>query len=352
MKVRRIKACSMHEALDEARRQLGTNAAILHTKQYEDPVWFGLRRRRGVEIIAAVDELPKQCVAVASAHGSVPGGSELNRVCLEISEIRHALASLPRNTTMEERPQSPAVERLVKNGAPEKLAVSLLANVGTVRDFDIILNILSRHIRCSGPIRCSQRQVRAALVGPTGAGKTTTAAKLAAQHLLVHKQSVALITLDTYRVGAVEQLATYARILNLPLEVAFTPEDVEALAAKHRDKDLIIIDTVGRSQRNREQLSELGRMLRSAEPTEVHLVVSASASPAVQKEAVDSFSSLSASRLILTKLDECPQTGCILELAANSLMPFSYITYGQEVPDDIAAAESEKLARLVWEGSL
>jgi flagellar biosynthesis protein FlhF len=352
MKVRRIKACSMHEALDEARRQLGSNAAILHTKQYEDPVWFGLRRRRGVEILAAVDELPRQPVAVASAHGSASGGSELNRVCRDISEIRHALENLSGKTAVEERPQSPAVERLVKNGVPEKLAASLLANVGTAQDFRIILDILSRHIRCSGPIRCSERQVRAALVGPTGAGKTTTAAKLAAQHWLVHKQSVALITLDTYRVGAVEQLATYARILNLPLEVAFSPADVEALVAKHADKELIIIDTVGRSQRNREQLSELAAMLRSAKPTEVHLVVSASASSAVQKEAVDSFSSLSATRLILTKLDECPQTGCILELAANSLMPFSYITYGQEVPDDIAAAESKELARLVWEGAL
>lgn len=312
----------MHEALAEARRQLGDGVTVLHTKQCDSPALFGLARKRGVEILAAVDTLHHRR---SNDSGHVIAGTE----------------RLPES--------SPIVDRLVQNGVPNYLAESLCKSV---EDLDVIINNIAQRINVSGPIDCSRSQARVALVGPTGVGKTTTAAKLAAHYSHFHNKKVALLTLDTYRIAAVEQLAVYARILNVPFEIALCPEDVDALIAKHADKDLILIDTVGRSQRNREHVDELGKFVRAANPTEVHLVVSASASPAAQKESVNSFGSLRADRLILTKLDECPQAGCILGLAAESLLPFSYITYGQEVPDDITAAEKDYLARLVWEGSL
>jgi flagellar biosynthesis protein FlhF len=160
-----------------------------------------------------------------------------------------------------------------------------------------------------------------------------------------------MLTLDTYRIGAVEQLATYARLLGIPLEVALSVDDVASLVASHADKDLILIDTIGRSQRSREQLAELARFLRAADPTEVHLAVSASSNAIAQTEAVGSFGVMSPGALVLTKLDECPQPGCVLGVASSSMLPFSYVTYGQDVPDDIAVARSESLAQLVWEGT-
>ncbi len=246
--------------------------------------------------------------------------------------------------------RSAAAERLIRNGVPEKIA-ELLTSDGE-EDMDRILDLLARRITCSGALKVGKNQSRVALVGPTGVGKTTTIAKLAAQYSLVQKKKVGLLTLDTYRIGAVEQLSTYARLLDIPLEVALSPEDVDSLVARHRDKDLILIDTVGRSQRSREQLSELAKFLEAANPTEVHLTVSASASPAAQREAVDGFGSMSAAHLILTKLDECPQPGCIVGLSSTTLLPFSYVTCGQDVPDDISVADSKQLARVVWEGAL
>lgn len=351
MKVLRIKSHSMHDALAEARRQLGDGATILHTKQYDTPVMFGLGRRQEVEILAAAEApVPVNLTAVATASKEA-AAPVVTDVARQIADIKSMLTSLEaKQVAQVVQDPSPAISRLVRNGVSEKLAESLAPELQLVKELGKYLDSIAQRIRCSGPVDVTKRQSRVALIGPTGVGKTTTAAKLAAQHTIVGGKKVALITVDTYRVGAVEQLATYARILNIPIEVALCPEDVDALIGRHQDKDLIIIDSVGRSQRSRSHLLELSQFIRAANPTEVHLVVSASSSLAVQKEAISSFGALSADRLILTKLDECPQPGCILDLSVSSLLPFSYITYGQEVPDDIAVAESGKLASLVWEG--
>ena len=350
MKIERIRSHNLPDALSEARRRLGAQVTVLHTRQCDDPAWFGLGRKRCVEILVAVDT-PAVSGRSRSLVSTALPVTEVHQVRRELSEIREILARLDGREAAAEQLPSPIVERLVRNGVPEKLAEAMLAESGSTKDLDGILKMLTCRIRCSGPIAFDNGQARVALVGPTGTGKTTTAAKLAAQYSLIHKKSVALLTLDTYRVGAVEQLMTYARILGIPMEVALCPEDVHALIAKHRDKELIIIDTVGRSQRKKEHLAELARFIRPADPTEVHLVTSASGSPDARKEAVDAFGSLSVGRLILTKLDECPLTGCIVDLAVTSLLPFSYVTFGQEVPDDIVVADPKRLSRLVWEGA-
>lgn len=338
----------MQEALAEARRQLGDDVTILHTKQCDAPSMFGLGKKQEVEILVAVDTVSVPARPVMQTVSASGGNVEIAR---QIADIKSMLASLDSKQAIGVAiDPSPVVAKLVHNGVPEKLAEALAPELQSVKESEEKLDIIGRRIRCSGPINTSKKQSRIALVGPTGVGKTTTAAKLAAQNAIVCGKKVALITVDTYRVGAVEQLATYARILNIPIEVALCPEDVDTLVGRHKDKDLIIIDSVGRSQRSRSHLLELGQFVRAANPTEVHLVLSASSSSSVHKEAVSSFGALSADRLILTKLDECPQPGCILDLAVSSMLPFSYITYGQEVPDDIAVAESNRLARLVWEG--
>ncbi|MHB0912649.1 MAG: flagellar biosynthesis protein FlhF [Armatimonadota bacterium] len=324
----------MRDALAEAKRMLGEDAVVLHTKQYETPSLLGMRKKQEVEILAASDSRP------------APGSDRLVSLEQNMEELKTVLSGLA--PARQERPRT--VERLVRNGMPDHLAEAVLA--GCDDSPDCAIGALGRRISCTGPIKPGAGQARVAIVGPTGVGKTTTAAKLAAKCTLGENKRVALLTLDTYRVGAVEQLATYARLLDIPMEVALSPEDGDALVKKHADKDLIIIDTVGRSQRNREHISELATFLRAVAPTEVHLALSASASSSARKEAVESFGALNADRLILTKLDECSQLGCIAELAMTSMMPFSYITYGQDVPDDISVAERKALSRLVWEGAL
>ena len=352
MKMLKIKADNMSGALAEARRLLGEDAVVLHTKHYDEPSLFGLAKKESVEIIAAQNSPQSETTCslpvIPENSGNV---EEIRALGRQMDEIKRTLAELLSGTVVARpRERSNAVDRLVRNGVSESLAEMVLN--GCADDQANVLRAISRRIRCTNGLDCRIGQQRVALVGPTGVGKTTTAAKIAAQYSIFHKKSTALITLDTYRIGAVEQLAAYARILNTPFEVALSIEDVDALVRKHSDKDLIIIDTVGRSQRNREHIAELGVFLKAARPTEVHLVLSGSADLVARKEAIESFSDLNADRMILTKLDECSQPGCVLELAAAGMMPFSFVTNGQDVPDDIAVANSESLAKYVWEGMI
>jgi flagellar biosynthesis protein FlhF len=190
------------------------------------------------------------------------------------------------------------------------------------------------------------------LIGPTGVGKTTTIAKLAATHKLRHGRSVGLITADTYRIAAVEQLRTYAGIIGLPLEVALTPEDIAAARERLAGCDVILVDTPGRSPRDRARLEQLGAFLHAARPTRTHLVLSSASSASALRDAFQHFAPSKPDCLVLTKLDEAPTLGIIAHAAETTSLPLSYITTGQEVPDHIEVARSERLARLILGGEL
>jgi flagellar biosynthesis protein FlhF len=183
-----------------------------------------------------------------------------------------------------------------------------------------------------------------ALVGPTGVGKTTTLAKLAAAATHVERKRVAFITVDTYRLGAVEQLETYARLLGVPMSVAYTAEDVRAARDRYADYDLVLVDTVGRSPRNTLQIEEMGALLDAARPDEVHLVLDAGSSYATHECAFLGFQALRPTHLVLSKLDEAPRLDESLMAALEGGLPLSYVTTGQRVPEDLAPAEVADLA--------
>ena len=176
-----------------------------------------------------------------------------------------------------------------------------------------------------------------ALVGPTGVGKTTTIAKLAANFRLREKRRVGLITVDTYRIAAVEQLRTYADIIDLPMEVVSTPREMREAVARMSDLDLVLMDTAGRSPRDEVQDSESCKsMLAEAEPDEVHLVLSAAGGARSLAATAEKFADVGTTALLLTKLDEATGLGNLLSLARTCGLPFSYLTDGQNVPDDIS----------------
>ncbi|MEM1110067.1 MAG: flagellar biosynthesis protein FlhF [Planctomycetota bacterium] len=186
-----------------------------------------------------------------------------------------------------------------------------------------------------------------ALVGPTGVGKTTTVAKLAATFKLKQNKRVGLITADTYRIAAVEQLRTYAGIIGLPLEVVGNPDELAAAIDRFSDMDVVLIDTAGRSQRNADRLDELAKLIETAQPHETHLVLSSTVSQRVLMETIDRFEPIKTDRLIFTKLDEAVTCGVLLNVAQKVNKPLSYITTGQEVPHQIEACSSGKLAEMV-----
>ncbi len=184
------------------------------------------------------------------------------------------------------------------------------------------------------------------MIGPTGVGKTTTIAKMAANFKLQQGKRVGLITVDTYRIAAVDQLRTYAEIIEVPLRAVLTAGELHQAIHSMNDMDVVLIDTAGRSQNDQVRLSQLRGFLTAAKADEVHLVVSATAKPACLRTTLERFCPLGASRIILSKVDESETFGMILHIARAKL-PMSYVTTGQDVPDDIDAAEARKLAQWI-----
>ncbi len=186
-----------------------------------------------------------------------------------------------------------------------------------------------------------------ALVGPTGVGKTTTVAKLAARFKLQHGLRVGLLTVDTYRIAAIEQLKTYADIIDLPLAVGGDPESARRALDELGAVDLVLVDTAGRSPKDQPKIHELGELLTRLRPDEVHLVLSASTSRRSLRATADQFAPARPDRLILTKLDEAETLGAFAAILGRSERPVSYLTTGQSVPDDIEEADRGRLARLI-----
>ena len=189
-----------------------------------------------------------------------------------------------------------------------------------------------------------------AMVGPTGVGKTTTTAKIAATCRLHRGGKVALVTCDTYRVAAVAQLRTYAEILGIPLHVAEHPGQLPRLMEAMRDVDVVIIDTPGRSQRDEDRIDELNLFLEAARPHQTHLVLSGTAGEKVLLREAEAFLPLGVDRIVLTKLDEAVSFGMLVDVLHRIGRELSFVTTGQEVPADIEPASGDRLASMALRG--
>lgn len=250
---------------------------------------------------------------------------------------------------------SPLAQELVKGGVSTELIRKILDTLNTlpVEGGNQTLKsrlgeTLGRLIKFAGTLKMRKNSPRViALVGPTGVGKTTTTAKLAAMYALNRGNKVALITMDIFRVGAVEQLKTYSRIMGIPLEVASTPKELEKAVEKHSACDLIFIDTAGRSHKDKEKLDEMKNFFDNKMPIEVYLCLSATTKERELEEILNRFRIFQVSKVVFTKIDECESFGNMVNLLMKDNLQIAYFTTGQRVPEDIEVATSAKLADMI-----
>ncbi len=397
MEVKTYRAGSLQEALQLVRTDMGPDAAVLQTREVREGLFHWLSGTRRIEVTAScsvnvpsrfpppLDDTGEFAAAPSSADWtgaacedgntedgptSVPAHCDTDYRAKFRDDLRDELSDL--HSMVEQLSRPPAAPshgqlgeslfqlftELIDAEVSEELARDLIDRVQLEAgneerdDPELMRSRLARlveaDITCGGPIRVVPGQSRlVALVGPTGVGKTTTIAKLAASFHLRERHRVGLITVDTYRIAAVDQLRTYADIIDLPMEVVSTPREMRAAVARMADLDLILMDTAGRSPSDEVRLRELKSMLNEAHADEVHLVLSSVTSAAGMRKAAERFADVGVTSLLLTKLDEATGLGNLLPLLRQSKLPLSYLTNGQNVPDDIAGAERGRLARLV-----
>jgi flagellar biosynthesis protein FlhF len=408
MHVKRFEGVDMQEVLRLVKHELGPNAVILSTRQIKKGRGaFGMFGRPMVEVTAAVDrdEDSSPAVRVALGRGGAPtvptpaasretldlvrALDPLQRDIDQVKELLQQLTvkeryapqvnfpGLEREFTavrkmleqlMQRQPDAagplfvptvmPFYQRLLGSGMDEVLARRVTERVQNslaqdqleddryVRGY--LASLLVKTIPVSGPLHLSPGHCTVvAFVGPTGVGKTTTIAKLAAHYALGEKKRVALLTLDTYRIAAVEQLRTFAKIIGLPIDVVLTTTELQQALALHGDKDLVLIDTAGRSQRDALQMAELVSCFTESKSIAAHLVLSATASASNLSDTIERFKTLKLASLVFTKLDEANAFGTLVSTAVRGQLPLSYFTTGQRVPEDIEVATPERVVDLI-----
>lgn len=329
-----IRAASMPAALALVKQQLGPEAAILAT-----------RRRTGPDGKSVFE------VDATAAHPvAEPAKAQRTR-----GRQAHPAGPAPRGTDSGAAASDPLLTQLIQQDIAECLAQRLLESArvesGGATDPELLRQRIARYIArtvpASGGIALADGQpCRVALVGPPGAGKTTTLAKLAAHFKLRHGRRVGVLSLDLQRLAAHEQLRRYAEIIGVPLAAAQTVGEVKDAFAGE-PPELLLIDTPGVGPRETARFVRLAALLRAARPTEVHLVLPASMHGPVQSRFAQLFAPLGVSRLLLTRLDEALGFGVVLNVVERLGCQLSYWTTGQRVPSDIEVACGERVAELV-----
>jgi flagellar biosynthesis protein FlhF len=357
MQIRRYEAKTMRDGLEQVKSDLGAEAIILSAKNLKPGQ--GSRGVRGpmVEIIAAQErvenpgEQPKEDRSPEFAPQFEPLRRDIRDLKDTVSRLAYPRISLP-----------PSFDRifqeLVFQGVREEVALRLTLDTmeelnrsadAKPRDRKSLIASVIRRFPLTRPFaqEHSAGQQVVALVGPTGVGKTTTLAKIAAHFALKIQKKVAILTGDSYRIAAAEQLSVFGKIMNLPVDVVENRQEIVHALRRLKEMDLILIDTAGQSHRDKYRIHELNRLLRDL-PITKHLVLSCTTRERDLEHIVERFRCLGLDRLLFTKLDEAATFGTILNLAYSTGLPLSYLTIGQKVPEDIREATPDILASLVF----
>ncbi|WP_313232807.1 flagellar biosynthesis protein FlhF [Tissierella praeacuta] len=356
MKIKKYIGKTAHEAMLKLKMELGSDAIVLNTKTIRHKGLFGYFKKPLVEITAAFEEKSLVDKNLTNYYES-----KLNDINQEIVELKKIMMNFPVNK-LEEEILPPILNRfhsiLIENGVDSKISIELLKKIENQididgKDYDTIRNIIKynliENLGSSKPITLENNQKTIFFIGPTGVGKTTTLAKIAANFVLKNKYDIGLITSDTYRIAAVEQLKTYSDILQLPLKIAYNKKEMIDAIDYFSSKDIILVDTAGRNHNDIEQLQQLKDILYTTKSKEIYLLVNANIGCRALKTLIEKYAFLEDYRIIITKVDETESYGNILNIKYITNKQLSYFTIGQNVPDDIETINVENIAEKLIE---
>jgi flagellar biosynthesis protein FlhF len=372
MKIKTFYARTMAEALRNVKEEFGNEGLILSAKEFpvRSSSWF--REKPPVEVVAAIDtgQESELDLYTPDRDGDTPrresaaeakSRTRLPKIDEEYSEMRRALYSLTRPSGPSASLFSDAAayelyHNLVANEVNEWLAYKLLDEAQLRLPpgergqrpalAKAVTDVARKLIRTDEDGNGLPAKKIIAFVGPTGVGKTTAAAKLAAR-LALEKKKVVLLTTDIFRIGAVEQLKIYAGLMGLPCRVVAEATELPRAIQEHIQRDYILIDTAGCCQRDLAAVQDLMAVLKESPDIERHLVLSATTKSLDMQEIVDRFGICDPDHLLFTKLDETSTFGPIFNELVRTQKPLSYIADGQRVPEDLHAVRGEQIVDIV-----
>ena len=395
------------EATEAAKKELGSGLVIMNVREVKKKGFFAFLSPKQIEITAALEEENPQKPQYGSITRAADASAENRNLSVRNSteNIEKKLDSLqtllesqlnsrqatgeetgiPRETVSEEKEkkdseaetqekkeeeQNPEQDKFIRllynkmldNEMDEKYVNSILEDAAKTKKADLpfdylLANIYQKMVLKFGksegitPVADGPRIVL--FIGPTGVGKTTTIAKLAGKYCVEDKRKVALLTADTYRIAAAEQLRTYANILETPFRVIYTPEELQTAVKDYWDCDYIFIDTAGRSHQNADQLEKMKEMVGALkDPGNYHvfLVLSATTKYRDLQRIADCYGKIADYELIFTKLDETEAVGNLLNMKLYTGAPVAYVTCGQNVPDDMEVFNPQKTVKQILGG--
>lgn len=397
MIIKKFIAKTEKEAVENARKELGEGVVVMNVKPVKSKGLFAFLKTPMVEVTVALEEESEKYTAAVSAINNViasskstpvtqtpvtemPEKRDTNSAIEEKLDSLQSLLEQQLQKTGEEKEEkeetaAPAKEEsetdkfmrllhdtMLENEVDEKYAQEIIDEIELVNKpnipFDYALaNIYQKMIlkfgKPSGIEPAANGIKLVFFIGPTGVGKTTTIAKIASKFRVDEKKKVALLTADTYRIAAAEQLRTYANILEVPFRVIYTVEEISKALEDFRDYDYIMIDTAGHSHQNSTQKDNMCNIIHSVDDKvekEVHLVLSATTKYRDLISIADSYKEMADYKLIFTKLDETTTLGNLLNLRLYTGASLSYVTYGQNVPDDIEDFNPQKTVKRLLGG--
>ncbi len=387
MIIKRYQGASEKEAIMKAKEELGPEAVIMNIKIVKQKGIRRLFKKGYVEVTAAIDEPTNTQRERSKTKNSEVKESDFvresnpniitetattidERVETRTSAIEERLDNLAQllerqmkdadeeqEETLDQNSRMVKLvfDQLVNNEVTEEYAreiISEIDNSGAKLQLDDLLaSVYQKIVLKLGQMKTIElsedKPKLVFFIGPTGVGKTTTIAKLASKFKLEKKCKLAIITADTYRIAAVEQIRTYANILSVPIDVVYNTEDMEKAIDKYKEYDLIFIDTAGRSHKNEEQREDVKRLLEIARDynQEIYLVISATTKYRDLVKITQTYSDISNYRLLFTKTDETGALGNILNIRMLTKEPLSYTTFGQNVPDDITMFNAQRAVK-------